>query len=339
MLRTLTVLLGTLTLTIAARAQEPQLASFLRQSIGLGTADLGAVERGEAVTKVLETENPRDVAIFGIVTTGSSRANYVGRLANLHTALNEPSRVQFGIFGSPATLADIKDLEISREDVEELRNCRPNACSFKLPATEMQRLRNELVGSTAEQQARVAAYARQRLVTYVNDYRSRGDSALVVYDDRGTVQSSDAFASLLAQSPYVYKFVPSLARYFADYPRDTLAGAREIVFWAQDDAPRLRRILSVNQLVLYSPPELPAMTLVARKQIYANHYFEGAFELTSIIDRPTAAGYTDSYLLVLRRYRFDNLPGGLLNIRGRVVGALREKMLADLRRQGARARG
>jgi hypothetical protein len=38
-------------------------------------------------------------------------------------------------------------------------------------------------------------------------------------------------------------------------------------------------------------------------------------------------------VLVLRRYRFDNMPsGGLINIRGRAIGALRDQLLADMRR-------
>ena len=73
------------------------------------------------------------------------------------------------------------------------------------------------------------------------------------------------------------------------------------------------------------------MTLVAAKQLYANHYFEAAVDLTSAIDRGTGI-----YLLTLRRYRFDNLPGGILNIRGRAIGALRDQLVADLRRQQQR---
>jgi hypothetical protein len=38
-------------------------------------------------------------------------------------------------------------------------------------------------------------------------------------------------------------------------------------------------------------------------------------------------------VLVLRRFRFDNLPGGILNIRGKAIGALRDQLTVDLRRQ------
>jgi hypothetical protein len=74
---------------------------------------------------------------------------------------------------------------------------------------------------------------------------------------------------------------------------------------------------------------------VARKQIYANHYFEGALELLAIVGGRGEDGEPTTYLLTLRRFRFDNLPGGLLNIRGRVRRGLADAARVDLERQRA----
>jgi hypothetical protein len=216
-----------------------------------------------------------------------------------------------------------------------MKGCRPGDCVVKLPAADMQRIR-EAVNFSApppDLQAQLSAYARRRLVEYVTDYRRRGDSAMAIYDDRGNmnVRASEAFAGMLGESPYIYQNVPSIGRYFSAYPRDTLAGATEVLFWSEDVLPRLRPVLSVTHQIVYTPPELPGVTIVAAKQLYANHYFEAAVDVTCVVDRPGGEG---SYILVLRRYRFDNMPsGGLLNIRGRAVGALRDQLIADLRRQ------
>ena len=212
-----------------------------------------------------------------------------------------------------------------------MKNCKPGDCVVKLPATDMRSIHEQMNWSAPDLQAQLSAYARRRLVEYVTDYRRRGDSAMAIYDDRGNlnVRSSEAFAAQLAESPYVYETVPSLQNYLATYPRGSLpAGAAEILFWSEDVLPRLRPILSVTHLIVYTPPELPTVTLAAAKQIYADHYFETAVELTCIVDRNPGI-----YLLVLRRYRFDNLPGGILNIRGRAIGALRDQLTLDLRRQ------
>ena len=326
----------------SAQAQQPAsaLTQFLRQSIGLDAAQLATVERGEAVVKVLDTENKRDVAVFGIITANASRESYVRHLRDFRQSLRTPARTRVGIFSTPVAAADVQSLSFDRDDANDVKNCQPGKCDFKLPATEMQRIQKRIDWATNDPQAQVTTYARQRLLEYAADYRARGDTAMVVYDDRGNVRASDAFAELLAQSPYVYQYAPSLARYLSTYPRTPLDGVSDVLFWSETAAPRMRRTLTVTHLALYSPPELPGTTLAAAKQIYANHYFEAAFELTTVVDRLGANGSAGLYLIVLRRFRFDNLPsGGLLNIRGKVIGSLRDQMLADLVREKTTAEG
>jgi len=319
----------------------PRLTEFLQQSIGFDSVQLAAVERGEPVVKVLEARDRRDVAVFGIITVTMTRDAWASAARNFPAALRTPHRTQLGIFSNPANEGDVAAVTITSRDVGEMRDCKPGDCVVKLPATDMRRIHDQMNWSApaADLQAQLSAYARRRLVQYVTDYRTRGDSAMAIYDDRGNlnVHASEAFAAQLAESRFVYQRVPSLQRYLAAYPHDSLpggkagGGAAEILFWSEDVLPHLRPILSVTHLVVYTPPELPGMTLVAAKQLYANHYFEAAVDLTSAIDRGTGI-----YLLTLRRYRFDNLPGGILNIRGRAIGALRDQLVADLRRQQQR---
>jgi hypothetical protein len=323
-----------LLLLLQGAPQRPaQLTEFLQHSIGFDAAQLAAVERGEPVVKVLETQDRRDVAVFGVITTPLGREQYVRALRDFPTSLRTPNRTQLGIFSNPATESDVALVTINSRDVAEMKSCKPGDCVVKLPATDMRRIRDEVnwSASPSDLQVQLNAYARRRLVEYVTDYRRRGDSAMAIYDDRGNLNqhSSAAFAAQLAESPYVYETVPSLRDYFGTYPRGPLpAGAAEILFWSEDLLPRLRPILSVTHLLVYTPPELPSVTLVVKKQIYADHYFETAVDLTGVIDRNPGI-----YLLVLRRYRFDNLPGGILNIRGRAIGALRDQLALDLRRE------
>ncbi len=312
-------------------AAPPRLTEFLQHSIGFDAKQLAAVERSEPVVKVLETRDRRDVALFGIITAPIGHEQYVRALRDFPTSLRTPNRTQLGIFSNPATESDVAAVTVNSRDVGDMKNCKPGDCVVKLPATDMRSIHEQMNWSAPDLQAQLSAYARHRLVEYVTDYRRRGDSAMAIYDDRGNlnVRSSEAFAAQLAESPYVYETVPSLQNYLATYPSGSLpAGAAEILFWSEDVLPRLRPILSVTHLIVYTPPELPTVTLAAAKQIYADHYFETAVELTCIVDRNPGI-----YLLVLRRYRFDNLPGGILNIRGRAIGALRDQLTLDLRRQ------
>ena len=322
-----------LPLLLLLQAAPPQLTQFLQQNIGFTAEQLATVERGEAVVKVLDARDRRDVVVFGIITIPRGREEYIHAFRNFGASLRTPNRTQLGIFSNPATASDVAGVVVNSRDVAEIKNCKPGDCVVKLAAADMQRIHDEINWSAPapDVQAQLSAYARRRLVEYVTDYRRRGDSAMAIYDDRGNlnVHASEAFAAQLAESPYVYQTVPSLRNYLANYPRGSLPdGADEVFFWSEDVLPRLRPILSVTHLVVYTPPELPGMTLAASKQIYADHYFEAAVEFAAVVDR-----HPGSYIVVLRRYRFDNLPGGILNIRGRAINALRDQLALDLKRQ------
>src|SRR5437762_8791128 len=262
-----------LVLLQAATPQRPaQLTQFLQQSIGFDAEQLSTVERGEAVVKVLDARDRRDVVVFGIITLPVSREQYVRALRDFPTSLRTPNRTQLGIFSSPAVAGDVAGVTINSRDVAEMKSCKPGDCVVKLPATDMRRIHDEMKwsASPSDLQAQLNAYARRRLVEYVTDYRRRGDSAMAIYDDRGNlnVHSSEAFAAQFAESPYVYQTVPSLRSYFTAYPHGSLpAGAAEILFWSEDVMPHLRPILSVTHLIVYTPPELPSVTLAVRKQI------------------------------------------------------------------------
>jgi len=95
--------------------------------------------------------------------------------------------------------------------------------------------------------------------------------------------------------------------------------------------PGLRPILSITHLAVYTALDSAGVALVAGKQVYADHYFEGAFDLMAVVDRPSQTARPGIYLIVIRRFRFDNLPsGGQANLRSKVVGKLQDRLRTDL---------
>jgi hypothetical protein len=319
---------------VAAQQRPRALDAFLTQTVGLDQSQLIALSRGEVVAKVLPTADGGDVSVLGVVHVSAPRAAFAQRQRDFHNALRAPTRSSAAVFSSPAKPADVAAIEVSSRDVDELRNCRPNDCNIKLPATDMDRLHATIDWTAPDARARVTAYVRQRLLEYVAGYRERGNAAMVVYDDQGGVRSSDALARMLADSTYVFSRVPSLGTHLLRYPADTLPDAAEVIFWSLDNLPHVRQVLRVTHEMVYSPPELPGTTVIAAKQIYADHYFEAGLELLTAIDDSAAANGPSSLgftLLAVRHYRFDHLPsGGLLNLRGRVIGGLRDNVRADL---------
>lgn len=330
------LLIGSVTLTMSSvlSAQVPHAgAAIERHGIRLDSVESAAVERGAVAVRVLATRDQRDVAVLGVVRLGVTRDLYLRRVQDFRHWLRTPTRTKLGIFGEPGQPADVEQVIVSRQDAYDLRNCTPGDCTTKLPATAMARVRDEVDWSARDAQARVTTLARQRLLQIVAEYRARGNASMPVYDDRPTIRASDAFDAVLTQSSYLAQAAPALAAYLTTFPRGRPGGVSDVVYWSEDAVPRLRPILSVTHAVVYTPPELAGTTLIASKQIYANHYFEAALESISVIDRESDGAPASIYLVMERRFRFDNLPRGILNIRGRAIAGLRDQLRDDLSRE------
>ncbi|MFL5612227.1 MAG: hypothetical protein ACJ796_01035 [Gemmatimonadaceae bacterium] len=320
---------------LKAQGRLPGLDSFFTRTVGLDANQMAALSRGEVVKRVLRTADDRDVSVIAVAHVEAPRSRFESRERDLANALRTPTRRAFRIFSSPADAADVQPIEVTSKDLDELKKCRPGDCNFKLPGSDMEQLRATIDWSAPDAASRVSAYVRQRMLEYVADYRQGGNAAMVVYDDNG-VKSSDALVSMLNDSTYVFRAAPSLGRHLLEYPHDSLAGAIEVMFWSLDNLPHVRQVLRITHETVYSPPELLGTTIVAAKQIYADHYFEAGLEtLTAVDDLPSAdgaspAGFT---MIAVRRYRFDHLPsGGLLNLRGRVINGLRDNVRDDVAR-------
>lgn len=318
---------------VGAQQAPPPLTSFLEQSAGFNEKQFAALERGQSVAKVLKTTIDRDVAVVSVITVDVPRAWFVEHLTAVDRPLRSPTRSLSGVFSTPAVPGDIGDLALSKNDVKDLKACHPRSCNFKLPAAGMAYLSTNADWNSPNISTELLHYAREQMAAYVNDYRLHGSAAMVVYDDQPTVKSSDALAGLLSASPYLYPSVPAFQKYLLDYPNEKLDSVTNMIFWSQDQMPHTRPLLNIRQLSIFSPPDPGNVTLIANKQLWADHYLEASLDILGVIDRSTVAGHESVYLVALRQFRFDNLPNNrLFSIRNRVAGGLRDQAESDLQR-------
>jgi len=331
MLRTTALLAVAATVLLSrgvAQAMPPSLVQFLQHTIALTPDELSGATSGQPVVKILDPSDRREIAAFGIVRIDVPREFYVRRAADFRSSLRDPSRLRFALFSEPAAASDVAGLTLPHNDVQDLAQCRTGSCHVKLSAQALADLRAHVDFTSPAADSAVSAYFRARMLDYVTGYRARGDSALAIYDDQESrTAAAQVLAGIMSRSPYMYQYAPSLERYLEHYPSDRPAGISEALFWADDELPGLRQTITLTHAVVYAPPELPDATLIAAKLLYADHYLDGALDLTAVVDQPAGI-----YLVVLHRLHFDNLPsGGPLNVRGRVIGKLRERTAAFLR--------
>lgn len=308
-------------------------ARFLSKYIGLSPSEIEQARKGEVVTKVLNAPDRDEVALFGIVAVNASRDDVMKRVRDLPTFLRAPGRTAFGMFSTPAVATDVSAFAVDGSDFDVIKGCRPGECDVKMPAKNIEAFGKEIDWSSPTARAQVENMVRRESAVYVNNYRRGGTAAMVAYgDQKETRSASDIFKGLLAESPYLFDYVPTFHKYLEAYPGGSLPDVADAVYWSNDKMGSMRPILSINHVSIFSPANA-ALSLISAKQLYASHYFLGAFTLTTILDRPDAPTGRGVYYIVVQRMRFDHLPGGLLNIRGRVIGRTHDALRAELQQR------
>ncbi len=315
---------------LGQRATPFTLDDYLRTTVGLDASQIAAARRGRVATRLLHTDLSRDVAVFGMVGIHVSRDAYLAHVRDVPTLV--AARAQhFGIIGDPIQANDAQAVFFDASERRDLKSCRVNDCNFKLPVSAMEQFAQDVDWEGTDAAAQVDSIMQSNMLSLVAAYRTRGNSAMYQYDDAHGVKASDAFAALLGQSLFLREYAPAFRDYLLNYPSDKPDGAVDVMYWAVDKIPHLRSTFSLNQMLVYTPDSGTA--LIARKQIYADHYFEASLEVSAVFDAPDLAGGPGVSLVSVQRYRFDSLPGGILNIRGRARSQLQKLMQSDLERE------
>jgi hypothetical protein len=309
-------------------AQSPPSNPLALLTGGLNAEQLQSLERGEAIVDEVQTGERRDVAVMGVIHVDRSRAEIV----DLASARGHAIGAAHGLmrrFTVPETTQQMAALRLNQNDLSHLSRCKPGDCNTKLAAADMAALRTILASEGRDAASRAEDYLRHRLVDYVIAYQRAGDAAMPVYDDR-RVSSGRAFESMLADSCRLSAVAPELTRFLLDYPRVQVPRASSVMYWSLDSLPRTRAVLRIMHEVTYTPADDPLLSIVATKQVYANHYFEAGLEIVAAVDDSAKHGTT---VVILRHYRFDQLPHiAFIDLRGRVVDRLRDAVERDLKR-------
>src|SRR5262249_46088893 len=117
-----------------ARSEEaPHVKEFLANTVGFDASQLAALDRGEGGYRIIEDNEQLNGVVFGAVALNTSRERFVEQTLDFNNSLRAPTRLRFGLFGTPATAADVRGLSLTEQDVKDLKDCKPNDCKLKLP--------------------------------------------------------------------------------------------------------------------------------------------------------------------------------------------------------------
>jgi hypothetical protein len=323
----------------ALRAPAPgfpaDLDAYFAKYVKLDAAARSELLAGKPVTKMLDADASKEVAVFGAVWVNAPVERYLAAVREIeHFESGGAFRVTKKL-STPPRLDDFARLSLSDEDVKDLRSCRVTQCEVKLGAPAIDRMRRDIDWSKPDATEQANRLARQVAFEYVTEYLRGGNEELAVYRDadRPTFVAKE-LAELVSRLPELNEFVPKVRQYLLDFPNATLPDSESFIYW-QDADFGLKPTIRINHLVMARDP---GGAIVASKMLYATHYFWTALELRVLVRDPQRGpGF---WFVTETRSRSDGLSGFVGRvIRGRVRGEAEKGTMTQLRVTKTRLEG
>jgi hypothetical protein len=286
-----------------------------RNSFAAG--EIADLEAGKVVARA-SSAGSEEVVVVAAVKIRAPRDRVLDYYGQMISYVDGSVTLAFGRFSTPPAPGDVKALAFDRSEVGDLRSCRPGNCDFRLGGAGIEALQKSIDWSAPEAVDRVNAFAQKAALDYVAGYRSRGDAALVTYNDRAQpVSLQEQWRGIIGNAAYFHEYAPELKAYLQQYPSGSLPGGRDVIYWVKENY-GLKPVISIVHGVLYQPPSRADRAFVVQKQIYASHYYDGSLAVATLLSA-TENGAPVTYLVYANRSRGDLVRGGFGGLKRNVA--------------------
>jgi len=283
---------------------------LMREKAAFDATDLAALQLNQPVVRLSPSSDKREVAVSGIVSVRAAAEEFLRSYRESMTRKSNAAILEIGSFAKEPSLADIQNLTLEARDIEDLRDCIVGACEVKLSAAMIERFRKEIDWESPEYASHVSNLFKQMLLDYVRDYRARGDTALIAYNDkRNEVSLAHEQRALASASGYSNDLLAN--------KQSGLQLVEDAIVWSKIKF-GLKPVLAINHIKIYRRDrDAGPQALIASKQIYANHYFNASHALTAFVSVPDAV--PGAFLVYENRSIADGLEGPFSKIKREVV--------------------
>ena len=281
---------------------------------------------GEPFTKLIDTGDVSEIAVFGAIWIHSTPERYVAAVNDIETYEHGGAFHVTRRISDPPRLADFAALSLSPAEMRDLRSCRVGDCKLKLDRATLDAVRTRVDFTKATAPEDAEAIIRERLFDEATAYRADGNAGLPIYqDDSRPMSVAQEFDEMIGRMPEFTDWLPDLRTYLRGYPAATLPGAVDFLYW-QDVSFGLKPTIRMSHVVTYNGP---SGTVVASKMLYASHYFRAGLELRVLVADPARGpGF---WFITVNRTRSDGLTGLIgFFVRGHVRSGVQKGALAVL---------
>jgi hypothetical protein len=279
---------------------------LLRTLANISDGEWTAIDRGEAVAKVLDTDG-REVAVAGAIRIAAPIASLVDRYRDIDRLKRSAIVLDAGRFSRPPSPSDLARAPLEDYSLD-LRDCRPTDCRVRLSAEDIARFHREVDWSATDWRQRSTALWREVLVSRVAAYARAGRQALPVFvNKREPLSVASELAGLVQETAFTSTYAPELYAFMREFTPPLPAGAEDVLYWSKEDF-GIRPVFRASHQVIAKGTTAPATIAVVTNQIYADHYLDAALTVTLAIDAPgsTAPSF---YLVSVSRARTRSLTG------------------------------
>jgi|SRR6202050_3289782 len=289
---------------------------FFREYAGLNNDQIAQVRGGKAVARILNSQTPDEVFVFGAVHVQSTPEDYLKLASDVDSSRKLPSYLEIQRFSDPPRLSDLDGFTLETEDVQQLKACKPGHCEVQLPSDAMEALQRSVDWSAPDVSNQVNLLAKQMILEALSRYQEGGNTALGTYRDKNhPANVADTFQSLLSRLKALPVYLPELDHYLLDYPNANSQNIESQFYWEKVNF-GLKPTVRVIQAIVYRGASTtdPAYA-VALKQLYASHYFETALDLTVCVRDNEDQKHIGIYLITIK----GSQQAGLTGLKGGIV--------------------
>ena len=311
----------TLVATVVLSGSGAQDSTFLTTHAGFSAADLKRVEAGEVVARTLSADGG-EVALSAATIIRVPVSFYLERFRTIESFKKSAEVLQIGRFSDPPTAADLKNLTIDAEDIQDFRDCRPGECDLKLTDEAMARMSGR---------GDVDVAFREWLAEYAARYAREGNGALAVYHHEDPPRRlADSLRQIVERSPFLRTSWPAVGTAMGAFSGGPVHGLEQFVYWSKEKPPG-HVVLNVTHVVIQ--PETAGTAVVATKQIYASRYMHASLGVSILMDRSTPEGPRTLVIYMNRTHvdLFDGLGRMIRPVVRSRARASAERMLSRLR--------